>query len=74
MVTTTIILLVVLIAFFPATQYLRNIVHDRRARETGVAGTQDIVIWATFISFLLMLATAVCFYFAVSSLRERLGQ
>ncbi len=74
MVTTIFILAFVLLAYFPATQYLRDVVDARRVRNGGIGGTGDIAIWAMIGQLFLVVGTAVFFYFAASSLRERLGR
>lgn len=63
-----------LVAAFPATRMLRNVVGARRERRGELNATQDIVLWAMPVWFLLIIANIVCLYLASASLRERLDR
>ena len=74
MLIAAIVLGAITLVSFPATQYLRNVVGDRRERRGELNSTQDIMMWMTLVWFLLFIANAVCLYFAAAELRERVRE
>lgn len=58
--TLAIVLAVLSVTIFPATQVLRNIVDARRVRARGYGGTGDIAIWSIAITLILIVADIIC--------------
>lgn len=71
MVTATIVLALLGLAIFPATQVLRDRLQARRERDGDYAGTQDVAIYSTVVTFALSAVLAVLLYFVAADLRER---